>query len=446
MNENSTADSSPMCRLNRGVAIALVALIAAVHGAFGLLYATSLSPNGRHGLLSARGDAYLQSFPGWDTDFEQDATGFNRTAVSILHTGLPYSRHGTLVLRTAVYSYFVAICYALGGIRFLPIVIAQAILSGLTGTILAAGAGRLSGGRMSVRLLVTALYLLNLRVAMYVGYVVPLIPTIFFLAIAFWSITGSTKGSPAKWVALSLVLGSYTSSTFFVVALVGAAWLFLRPRSTAQTVAIILFVALKFVITWSNVAGRAAEPNRAADRGGIFWLSNNPYYDRMRPWGLWEWRGTNPWSTWKMTAEERDRYDTYLARASQNELRATLLWIRENPGAYLQVCLARLRTEFGPYTGQMSPRNRLISTAVWLMIFPSGFCGLWQLRRNPAAQFAALVTLAVFTFAMLVTEEPYLRYRMPVDMLLTAFAGIVYAEWLSRFCRESSSSNTAAMR
>jgi hypothetical protein len=136
-----------------------------------------------------------------------------------------------------------------------------------------------------------------------------------------------------------------------------------------------------------------------------------------------------------MTPEERDRYDAYLARSGQNELRATLLWIRENPGRYFQVCLARLRTEFGPYTGQMSPRNRLISTAIWLLIFPAGFYGLWQLRRDATAQFTALVILAVFTFATFVTEEPYLRYRMPVDLLLTVFAGIAYGEWINRLRR-----------
>jgi len=431
MAEPGTAKPSPMPRLNWGVAVTLVALIATVHGAFGLLYATSISPQARPGLLSSSGDAYLQRFLGWNTDNEQDATGFNRTALSILHTGLPYSRHGTLILRTAVYSYFVAICYALGGIRFLPIVIAQAILSGLTGTVLAAAASRLCGGRMAVRVVVAALYLVNLRVAMYVGYIVPLIPTLFFLSVAFWSLAGSTKDSPPKWVALPLILGTYTSSTFFVVALVGAAWLLLRRRATIQAAAIVLFVALKFVITWSNVAGRAAEPNRAADRGGIFWLSNDPYYDRMRPWSLWEWRGANPWSTWKMSDEERDRYASYLARSGQNELRAALLWIRENPGHYTQVCLARLRTEFSPYTGEMSPRNRLVSTVVWLLIFPSGFYALWRARRADSAEFELWMITAMFTFATFVTEAPDLRYRMPVDHLLTAFAGGAYCEWLN---------------
>jgi len=68
----------------------LIALIAIVHSAFGWLYATSLSPQTTRQPLSASGEAYLQSAPGWNTDSEQDAAGFNRTALSILERGLPY--------------------------------------------------------------------------------------------------------------------------------------------------------------------------------------------------------------------------------------------------------------------------------------------------------------------------------------------------------------------
>jgi hypothetical protein len=266
------------------------------------------------------------------------------------------------------------------------------------------------------------------------------------MAIAFWAATQPTTSKSAVWLVVSLVLGIYTSSTFFVVAMAGALWLLRRHRSIAGGAVIVSFVALKFVLTWSNAAGSVAEPNRAGDRGGIFWLSNNPYYESLRPWSLWEWRTTNPWSTWKMSDEEHDRYASYLARAGQNALRATLLWMRENPGKYLQVCLVRLRTECGPYTGQMSPRNRVISTVIWLLVFPSGFYGLWRSRRDPAGQFAIMAVIAVFAFATVVTEEPYLRYRMPVDLLLTVFAGATYSHWLTRSCHWSSLSSRAATR
>ena len=439
MTETGTTPSSRTPSRRWGFAVMLIALIAIMHGAFGWLYATSLSPQAPRQPLSASGEAYLQTAPGWNTDSEQDAAGFNRAALSILHRGLPYSRQGTLIFRTAVYSYFIAGCYAIGGLRLLSILVGQAILSGITGWMLTVAAGGLFGARPAVRLIVAVLYLLNLRIAMYAGYVMPLIPAVFFTAVALWAVTRLTERRAALWLVASLVLGSYTSSTFFVVALAGALWLILRRRSIAGAAVIGLFVALKFVITWSDVAGTATEANRAADRGGIFWMSNNPYYDRMRPWSLWEWRPSNPWSTWTMSDQERVDHEAYLVRAGHNELRATLLWIRENPGHYAQVCLARLRTEFGPYTGEMSPRNRLISTVIWLLVFPAGFYGLWRWRHHAMGRFSGLMVIMVFAFATFVTEEPYLRYRMPVDLLLTLFAGAAYSDWLSRFCRTNPS-------
>ena len=403
------------------------------HLVVGLHYATHLTSQTLHPSLTTRGDAYLTSFSGWNTDFEQDVAGFNRTALSILAHGLPYSRQGTLILRTAVYSYFVAGCYAIGGVRLLPVAVAQAIASGLTCWILALAAGLLFPKNAAAPWIASGLYLVNLRIAMYVGYVAPTIPILLFTAIALWAATQMTGPRAVVWFVASLVLGTYTSSTFFVVAMTGALWLLLHQRrSIAGFMVIASFVALKFVLTWSNAAGNAAESNRAADRGGVFWTSNNPYYEGMRPWSLWEWRTENVWSTWKMSGQEHDRYTSYLDRGGKNELRATLLWIRENPVQYLWVCLARLRTEFGPYTGQMSPRNRLISTAIWLLIFPAGFYGLWQSRRDGTGQFALLVVITVFTFAAFVSEEPYLRYRMPVDLLLTVFAGLAYGYWLAR--------------
>jgi hypothetical protein len=403
--------------------VVLSVAVAVFHLVVGLLYVNRFGPPATLGVLSRSGAAYLESFPGWNTAQEVDSAGFNRAATSILETGLPRSREGTAIWRTAVYSYFVAGCYAAGGVRLLPVAVAQAVLSGLTAAFLMAATGRLFPDRKFAPGIVGGLYLVNLRIAMYAGYVVPLIPTLFLTAVALWAVT---RGSTV-WIVAPLILGCYTSSTFFVVALAGAGWLILRRASILGPVLIVALVAFKFVLTWTDAAGAATEPNRAADRGGIFWLSNNPYYERMRPWSLWEWRGSNPWSEWKMSAGEQARHQSYLARCGSNELRAALLWIWERPGNYAQVCLARLRTEFGPYTGEMSPRNRLISTLVWLLVFPAGWWALWQLRGGATGQFVLIVTGAVFLFATLVTEEPYLRYRLPVDLLLTAFAARGYA-------------------
>ena len=116
------------------------------------------------------------------------------------------------------------------------------------------------------------------------------------------------------------------------------------------------------------------------------------------------------------------------------------------PGIGHGLCFVRLKSELGPFTGQMSPRNRQISSVIWLLIFPAGFYGLWTYRHQQLTHLAMVIVLAVMAFGTLVIEEPYLRYRMPVDLLLTVFAGVAYAEWLSRSLRDSNSSNTEAIR
>jgi Na+-transporting NADH:ubiquinone oxidoreductase subunit NqrB len=80
----------------------------------------------------------------------------------------------------------------------------------------------------------------------------------------------------------------------------------------------------------------------------------------------------------------------------------------------------------------MSVRNREISSVVWLLIFPAGFYGMWKHRDLQLAHLAIVIVLAVTAFGTLLTEEPYLRYRMPVDLLLTAFAGVAYGTWMGR--------------
>jgi hypothetical protein len=120
-----------------------------------------------------------------------------------------------------------------------------------------------------------------------------------------------------------------------------------------------------------------------------------------------------------------------LQRAGNNTTKAALLWIRENPVQYLELCVVRLQALLGPVTGQMSPTNRMISTILWVVIFPAGFCGLWILRRSPFARFALFVMLFEIGFETLVVAGWQPRYRLPVDLMLAACAGVAYAGWVA---------------
>lgn len=412
----------------------------ALHLAFGIYYAVKIESSNNHRLsLATTGIDYLRSFPGWDTTNELDSASNNRAAVSVLRTGVPRSREGILFLRAPVYAYFVAMSYAVGGIRLLPIVVAQAALSAIICLLVGLAAGQLAGADRVAWVIPPFLYFVNLRVAMYMGYVIPLILPLFFTAVTLWAAMRPPDWKQVGLISASTVLGVYSQAAYFVVGFAVATWFswrfirFKRKMDVVGTVVVLLFIGAKFPLTWLDVAGRAYDPARADDRGGTLWLANNPYYDSMKPWSLWELRPGNPWTTWQRSDQDQERYDRYLARASGSPLQAALLWMRENPLRYATVCAVRFRTEFSPYTGEMSPRNRLISTIVWLLIFPAGLCGLWKMRARPVAALASFMILAVFGFDTLFIEEPYLRYRMPIDLLLTMFAGVAYCEWLNHW-------------
>ena len=159
----------------------------------------------------------------------------------------------------------------------------------------------------------------------------------------------------------------------------------------------------------------------------MVWFANNPQYESMTWRSWWEWQHSEP-----PTEEQTSRYNEYLTRADNRPMRAVWFWISENPSKYATLCFVRLKSELGPFTGQMSARNRAISSAIWLLIFPAGFYGLWTHRRHQVTHLAIVIVLAVTAFGTFVIEEPYLRYRMPVDLLLTVFAGAAYCEWLAR--------------
>jgi hypothetical protein len=85
----------------------------------------------------------------------------------------------------------------------------------------------------------------------------------------------------------------------------------------------------------------------------------------------------------------------------------------------------------------MSPLNKKISWATWLLLFPAGFWGLWKLRATPFAGLAVCVILFECGFEIMIMAGWQPRYRLPVDLMLCAAAGVVYAGWLGRFLTKS---------
>lgn len=424
-------------------AVIVVLCVAACHLVYGLWFWTHSPTNAPKTSLSLKGDAFLESFPGWNTDNERDAASFNRTAMEVLRTGVPRTRAGAFYDHAPAYSYFLAACYAVGGVRLLSVVIPQAVLSGLTGLLVALAAYRLAP-RWRVLSAVGAalLMLVDVRVAACVGSMNNPTPLLLPLhALAFYLATGPEKAGRIGLLVLVVVLAMYTTASYFLVGGAAALWLlwrFARTRGVAQLAgaAVILgSMAVKLLLV--ELPGESLREDDKA----TFWYGNNPYYESMSVWDLWAVRQDptwTPWLKWRATDSEKTRYNEYLRRAGNDVRKAGWLWARENPGHYAKMCLVRLRATLGPVTGHMRlTLNKLISTGLWLLVFPAGFWGLWQARRTAPGQLAWLIVFAVCGFETMVFAGLQLRYRLPVDLMLAAFAAVTYAGWFDRIVRKS---------
>lgn len=416
--------------------------VALFHLLIGVYYATRAENLKSKPTLNRSGDAFLASYEGWNTQHEGDASFYNRTAVEILRGGVPRDHHGRVTLHAPVYSYFLAACYKVGGFRLLSVAVPQALLCGLIAWLLAWAAWRLApDSGNTIPLLAAVLFGLNLRFAMYVGYINPTILLLALIALAFLVSTHLYQAHAVAFLSAVMSLAVVTQAAAFVLALgVTLALLLTRRFSTRVGAAALLgFVALILVLPLLGLWTDKKTNFEDTGRTDVLLEANNPYYESMRATGLWGRRPGNPWSDWRPSEQEQQRYDQYLARTSGNPGRAALLWIRENPGQYVKLCSIRLRTTLGPFTSMMSPRNRAISTFFWLLIFPAGLYGVWRLRHQPVTSVVLCVFLTLTAFETLVITEWYLRYRLPVDLMLTAYAAVGYATLVASLRAESKS-------
>jgi len=414
--------------------VSLAVATSILHGVFGTYYAVHAENLTSKPTLQMEGMEYLKAFPGWGVVYENDAAAYNRAAMGVLHAGVPRNRTGGVSVHALVYDYFLAACYWVGGVRLYSVAITQALLAGLTCLLVGLTASRIARPSAPwAGCAAAAIMLSNFRLAIYVGNPQPTILLLFFFSMALYAAAGPrTLANRALFVG-AMGLAVFTQAAFFVVGAAGAGWLALesfRHREAAARYGCLWIIALigcRLALPLINFGGTQEEDGwRKTDSGGILWEANNPYFESMRLTTLWEARPGNPWTLWHMSEQEQRRYDQYLERAQGDERRAAILWIRENPAQYAKLCFIRLRTELGPYTAMMSPRNRLISTFYWFLIFPAGLFGLWQSRDLGLARLIGLVILAIFTFDALVLVEWYLRYRLPVDVSLTVCAGVAY--------------------
>ena len=387
--------------------LALIALAAGVgHLWFGSYYWAQWTTQHRSPSCppqEATGEEYLRLFTGWDTDWERDAAAYNRAALGVLATGVPRSRDGTVYWRAPVYPYFLAMSYRLGGVRHRSVAIGQAVLTVIACVFVGLAAYRLAG-RSKAMLGAALLYAVNLRFAMYVGYVSPTSLLLALMAVALWAVPRFPHAASVAAFTAAFALGTLAQAQFFIIASAAALWLLLQRQRLTRLAGLVLLAVVGLKVAASL---GAADAQARLDRG-VLWEGNNPAYAGFRLWDGWAQRLTP-------------------LPADADSQRAAWQWIRENPGQYATLCVVRLRAALGPFTSEMSARHRGIAAAMWLLVFPAAAMALWLRRRQPAAQLVLIGYAAYVIFAALVIEDWYLRYRIPLEVMLTAFAGTVWA-------------------
>lgn len=416
--------------------LGLTAVVVAVfvcHLAYSTWFWTKSPTDAAKTSLRSSGEAFLASYVTWNSDGERDAACYNRSALEVLRTGVPRYRSGGFFDHAPLYSYFLAGCYWVGGICLLAFAIPQAALSALTALFVGLSAGRLRRQNLVGASVVAAgLILIHLRLAGAVAYPAPQPVVLFLFALLFWS-AACVPPEQVPWLGVAAAgLAIFSYASFFLIAGAVVFWLlwrFVKHHQAANLVAAGVVAVCALVKVGFGLA--PGDEFRTAAQSSL-WIANNPYYENVPWWGLWEMRYT-PEPRFHISAEQERRFADYLARSDGNGSKAGLLWVRENPGQYAKMCFVRFRAVLGPVTGHMKNRaNRLLSTAHWLLVFPAGFYGLWRLRRLEIAKLALLIIVIQAAFEALVFAGLQHRYRLPIDLMLAAFAGGIYAAWLAR--------------
>lgn len=107
-------------------------------------------------------------------------------------------------------------------------------------------------------------------------------------------------------------------------------------------------------------------------------------------------------------------------------------WVHNNFWYYIKICVWRFKALLLPYTQDMSSRNSIISTIVWLIIsFPTLFV-IPKIKKNKYFGILFLLSISLLIMPSLAVVDSYLRYQLPTQFLLIPLASYI---WISLYNR-----------
>jgi 4-amino-4-deoxy-L-arabinose transferase-like glycosyltransferase len=108
-------------------------------------------------------------------------------------------------------------------------------------------------------------------------------------------------------------------------------------------------------------------------------------------------------------------------------------WVSNNIWFYIKICIWRFKSLLLPFTQEMSMRNSIISTIVWLIIFVPSFYLMTKIKQNKFILIIFILSISLLIAPSLAGVDKYLRYQLPTQFLLIPFAAYFWVTILNKF-------------
>jgi len=350
-----------------------------------------------------------------------DSATYRRLAAS-LRTG-QYSLDEPTMVYPPGYPVFLAAVYTIGA-SALVIGLVQCILGALTVVLLASIADQAAGKRAAIATgLIAACYP---GIVFWTGYVLTETLFCFLLVVAFW-LTLRWFQRPEGWgtaAAVGLAFGAAALTRPialpFALLLLGAA---VGDRSTRRSAGVCLIALVVVLAPWTirNEIVFNAPIFTSTDSSYVLWRGNHP--------GVTAGRGgyNNPADYVNLSFPE----GTSEAEVASVHRDRALTWMASHPGRVLELVPGKLWNMLRPNHEGSSVANRALTTVSYLPLLLLGTIGLVIFLRGRYRMLIAGYLIYSLVFHGIVFA--IIRYRLPLEMLLTVPAGVTVAWCSARF-------------
>ncbi len=301
----------------------------------------------------------------------------------------------------------------------LAIGIAQALLGAATAVFMACIADRLAGRRAAWATgVIGALYP---GIVFWTGYVITETFFCFFLALGLLMTTRTWQQpaiAPAIAAGAAFGVAGLTRSVVlpFAVVLALAGLFDRRFRAGAALGALAMVVVLAPWIV-RNLLVVDSPVVTSANSSYVLWRGNHP--------GVTGGKGgyNNPRDYTNLSFPPGTS-DVAMARTYR---RAALSWMRSHPGRVLELVPAKLANMLRPTTAGSSTRNKVLTVATYVPLLIAGCWGSVLLLARRRRGAPVIVAYAAYTLIFHSLTFAIVRYRLPLELVMTVTAGVALA-------------------